>query len=769
MKQVLQNNKSGELEVEEVPHPVLMPGGVLVRNEYSLISKGTERSKVDFARKNLLAKAKSRPDLVRQVLKNVKKDGWVTTLRKVTNRLESSAPLGYSSAGEVIAVGELAEGMRVGDKVACAGAGYANHAEIISVPMNLCARIPENVPSQQACFTTLGAVALQGIRQAEVNLGESIAVIGLGLLGQLTVQMLKASGCKVFGIDIDKDMAVLAEDSGADLGFTVGKEDVARKVMNLTYQRGLDAVIITAGTSSSQPIELAGEICKDKGKVVVVGAVGMDVPRKNFYEKELDIRFSRSYGPGRYDHLYEEMGIDYPFGYVRWTEKRNMEEFLSLLELGKVNTERLITHRFRIEEADKAYDLIMKDDDRSLAVLLEYQHFPEAKPRIYLEEVSSRGSKDPPTINVGFIGAGNFAKNNLLPHLKKMEDVKLKGVVTSTGISAKDAAKKFGFEYCSSEVDQILEDEKTDCVFIATRHDLHSELVCKALKAGKAVFVEKPLATSKTELKEIERTLEQTRGRILVGFNRRFSPAAQLLKKHFQDRTTPLVMTYRVNAGFIPSNHWVHDPQAGGGRTIGEVCHFVDLLSFFAGSEVTTVSAVAVDDFRKTPLTNDNLVVSLKFADGSAGSIIYTSLGDTAYSKERVEIFGKNSVGVIDNFQKTILINNGKERRHKHSGADKGHKEEVRAFIEAIRQNKPMPISPNEMINTTLTTFKIIESLQTNNSANLKSSDPFEMIGQRVYPGKDNEASAAPTRLTLGEASQGFLIASKHRSSSGVS
>jgi predicted dehydrogenase/threonine dehydrogenase-like Zn-dependent dehydrogenase len=721
MKQVLQNNKTGELKVEEVPHPLLLPRGVLVRNEYSLISKGTERTKVDFARKSMVAKAKSRPDLVQQVLKNVKKEGWVATFKKVMNRLESSAPLGYSSAGEVIAVGELVEGIKVGDKVACAGAGYANHAEIMSVPMNLCVKIPENVSCRQACFTTLGAIALQGIRQAQVNLGENVAVIGLGILGQLTVQMLKASGCQVFGIDIDEDMVNLARNSGADFGLITGKEDAASKVIHLTCERGVDAVVITAGTSSNQPIELAGGICRDKGKVVVVGAVNMDVPRKNFYEKELDIRFSRSYGPGRYDHLYEEMGIDYPYGYVRWTEKRNMEEFLSLLQQGKVNTEKLITHKFKIEDAEKAYDLIMKDHEKSLAVVLEYGDFSESKSKIYLKEDSPYGGEEISTVNIGFIGAGNFAQNNLLPHLRKMKEVKLKGVVTSTGISAKDVAKKFGFEYCSSEVDQILQDEEINCVFIATRHNLHSQLVCRALKAGKAVFVEKPLAVSQEELEEIKRTLGKTEGRLLVGFNRRFSPAARLLKKHFQDRISPLVMTYRVNAAFIPADHWIHDPEEGGGRIIGEVCHFVDLLSFFADSELSSLFALPADDSRKTPLTGDNLVISLKFKDGSVGSILYTSRGDVSYSKERVEIFGENSVGVIDNFQRTSIVRNGKELRLKHSGSGKGHKEELEAFIQALKHNKPMPISPGEMINTTQATFKIIESLQTGGTAYIES------------------------------------------------
>jgi polar amino acid transport system substrate-binding protein len=397
-----------------------------------------------------------------------------------------------------------------------------------------------------------------------------------------------------------------------------------------------------------------------------------------------------------------------------------MEEFLNLLQQGKVKVEKLITHQFKIEEGEKAYELIMNGDEKSLAVLLEYGDFCEPKPKIYIKESFPHNCKEIFAVNIGFIGAGNFAKNNLLPPLKKMKEVKLKAVITSTGFSGKDVAKKFGFEYCSSEVDQILQDEEINCVFIATRHNLHSELVLRALKAGKAVFVEKPLATSEEELEEIERTLKETQGRLLVGFNRRFSPAAQLLKKHFQNRTTSLVMTYRVNAGYIPSDHWIHDPEQGGGRIIGEVCHFVDLLSFFADSEVSSIFALATDDLRKTPLTNDNLVISLKFKDGSVGSILYTSLGDTSYSKERVEIFGENSVGVIDNFQRTVVVRNGKESRFKHSGSGKGHKEELQAFIDALMQNRPMPISPEEMITTTQATFKIIESLQTNSSAEMQ-------------------------------------------------
>ncbi|UCB53413.1 MAG: bi-domain-containing oxidoreductase, partial [Candidatus Zixiibacteriota bacterium] len=629
MKQVLQNNKTGELNVEEVPLPSLRPGGILVGNEHSLISKGTERTKVDFARKSMLAKVKSRPDLVRQVLKNVKKEGWTTTLRKVMNRLESSAPLGYSSAGEVIAVGELVEGIRPGDRVACAGAGHANHAEIVSIPKNLCARVPEGVSTREACFTTLGAIALQGIRQAEVKLGESVAVIGLGILGQLCVQMLRAAGCQVVGIDIDENMVGLARDSGADLSLTVGKEDLKTTVLSFTAGHGVDAAIITAGTEDNQPIELSGQICRDKAKVVIVGAVKTDVPRKNFYEKELDIRFSRSYGPGRYDRLYEEMGMDYPYGYVRWTENRNMGESLSLLKQGKVKVEELITHQFAIEDAEEAYEVIMEGEERSLAVLLSYEESRQQSKRIWVKEDWRDRGRLISEVNIGFIGAGSFARNNLLPHLTKRPRVSLRRVVTSTGISAKDVARKFGVGYCSSRVEDILEDDIVNCVFIVTRHDRHAELVCRALEAGRAVFVEKPLAINEDQLRQVTETLTGTRGQLMVGFNRRFSPAARILKEHFEKGSSPLCMNYRVNAGAVPPDHWVHDPEQGGGRIIGEVCHFVDLLSFFTDSKPKTVFARGTDEQRKTPLTCDNLNVNNTIAGpvrslcpGQAGNVI---------------------------------------------------------------------------------------------------------------------------------------------------
>jgi polar amino acid transport system substrate-binding protein len=728
MRQVLQNNKTGELKVEEVPSPILMPGGILVQNEHSLISKGTERTKVDFARKNMLAKAKSRPDLVSQVLKNVRKEGYATTFSKVMNRLESSAPLGYSSAGEVMAVGELVEGIQVGDRVACAGAGFANHAGIVSIPKNLCAKIPEGISTREACFTTLGAIALQGIRQAEVKLGESAAVVGLGILGQLCVQMLKASGCEVIGIDIDENMTRLAKDSGADLSLTLGKEDLRTTVHNFTAGYGVDAVIITAGTESNQPVELSGQICRDKGRVVIVGAVKTDVPRKDFYEKELDIRFSRSYGPGRYDHLYEEMGMDYPYGYVRWTENRNMGEFLNLLKQGKVKLEGLITHQFAVQDAEKAYQVITNSEERSLAVLLSYERPKQQSKRIWPDEAWREHGRLISEVNIGFIGAGSFARNNLLPHLVKRPKVSLRRVVTSTGVSAKDVARKFGVGYCSSRVEEILEDDIVNCVFVVTRHDRHAELVCRALEAGKAVFVEKPLAITEDQLRGVVDSLNRTKGQLMVGFNRRFSPAARILKKHFEKRSSPLCMSYRVNAGAVPPDHWVHDPEQGGGRIIGEVCHFVDLLGFFAGSEPKTVFVRGTDEPRKSPLTCDNLNITIEFGDGSVGSITYTSAGDGAYPKERVEIFGEGSVGVIENFRRTTLFKGGKKYSYRHSGSSKGHPEEVEAFTEALRSGRPMPISRKELTCVTLSTFKMVESLQTNRPMKVEFAETGEEV-----------------------------------------
>lgn len=716
MKQLVQNYKTGELRVEEVPPPALKSGGVLVRNVFSLISTGTEKAKIELARKNLLAKAKEKPEQVRQVLKTLKKEGIINTYRKVMTKLEAPSPLGYSSAGVVIEVGRGVDEFKVGERVACAGAGYAVHAEVVFVPKNLCVKIPDKVGFDYAAFTTLGAIAMQGVRQAQLTLGENIVVIGLGVVGQLAVQIVKAAGCKVMGIDIDPWKVELAKKLGIDGGVVRGRDDVVKEIRAFSGGRGIDAVIITAGTSSSDPVELAGKILRDRGRVVVVGAVKMDIPRKDYYEKELSLSFSRSYGPGRYDPIYEEEGIDYPIGYVRWTEKRNMEEFLTLVSERKVNLKPLITHRFKIEDALQAYEIITgKRKKKFLGVLLKYEEDKEQRSKISLKAVDSSKAKPGLSlekVNLGIIGAGSFAQNFLLPNFKKISSARFKGVATTTGINAKHVAKKFGFEYATTKTEDIINDPEVDAIIIATRHNLHSELTIKTLEKNKAVFVEKPLALCEEELREVIKVWEESQGRLMVGFNRRFAPLVKKVKEFYHERRGPLAIIYRINAGYIPKNHWIQDPQEGGGRIIGEVCHFVDLLEYFVNARPTKIYAQSILDDREDITNSDTINISLKFEDGSIGSLSYLACGDGSFPKERIEIFGEDSVGIIDDFKNATFTRGGKTKKIKKINQDKGHREELEAFVEAVKSGEEMPIKFEEIVTTTLITFKILESLE---------------------------------------------------------
>jgi len=716
MKQLVQNYKTGELRVEEVPLPALKPGGVLVRNVFSLISTGTEKAKIELAEKNLLAKAKEKPEQARQVLETLKKEGIVNTYRKVIAKLEAPSPLGYSSAGIVIEVGREVDEFKAGERVACAGAGYAVHAEIIFVPKNLCVKIPDGVGFDCAAFTTLGAIAMQGVRQAQLTLGETVVVIGLGVVGQLTVQIVKAAGCKVMGIDIDAWKAGLAKGLGIDTGVIRGEDDILKDIKSFSNGRGIDAVIITAGTSSNEPVELAGRILRDRGRVVVVGAVRMDIPRKNYYEKELSLSLSRSYGPGRYDSIYEEKGIDYPIGYVRWTEKRNMEEFLRLVNEGKVDLEPLITHRFKIEDALQAYEIITgKRKEKFLGILLKYEEDKEQKSKISLKPVESTKIKTRQSfreVNIGIIGAGSFAQNVLLPNLKKIPSAKFKGIATATGINAKHVAKKFSFKYATTKAEDIINDPEINAVIIATRHNLHSDLAIKALEGKKAVFIEKPLSLCEKELREVIKVWEENQGRLMVGFNRRFAPLIERAKNFFYKRKRPLAIVYRINAGYIPKNHWIQDPQEGGGRIIGEVCHFIDLVGYLIEAKPVKIYAQSILDDREDTVNNDTINISLSFGDGSIGSISYFACGDSSFPKERIEIFGEDSVAVIDDFKKATFTRKGKTKKIKKMSQDKGHRGELEAFVEAIKDGKEMPIKFEEIIITTLTTFKILESIE---------------------------------------------------------
>ena len=706
MKQVIQNFKTGALYVDEVPLPALGGGMVLVENRFSLISAGTERGTVKTAKANLLGKARQRPDLVAQVLQNIRKEGLRATLEKVRTKLDSLKALGYSTAGVVVGSMDTEGRFKPGDRVACAGQDYASHAEVVSVPQNLIARIPDNVSFEEASFTTLGAIALQGVRQAEPRLGESVCVIGLGLLGQITCQLLKANGCRVLGIDMSGRLAELARQLGAEEALTRDNADLKNIIGHFTNGHGFDSIIITAAAPSNDPIELSAEIARKKGRVVVVGAVKMDIPRDpHFYRKELELRMSCSYGPGRYDVRYEEQGEDYPYDYVRWTEQRNMEAFLQLLSRKAVDLNALITHRFDIEDAANAYDIVMgKVQEPHIGILLRY---PE-NARKFLTAFPVTGPAVAGPLTVGFIGAGSFAQNYLIPPAKQAGAV-LQTVVTSKGITAKNVAAKFAFSKASTDGSDVVGDPGIDTVFIATRHDTHASFALECLKAGKKVFVEKPLAMTEDGLEEIRSFYEVHGGFLMVGFNRRFSPVAQALKKEFEGVADPLVINYRVNAGFIPKEHWTQQADSGGGRIIGEVCHFIDLLQFFTGSLPVRVFAECIGSDNGRVKNDDNILITIRFRNGSVGTITYVAEGDKALAKERVELFGGGKAAIIHDFRSGEIFHNNKARTLKLDG--KGHRQEVEAFLHAVKTGGNSPISFESIYYTTLTTFKILDSL----------------------------------------------------------
>lgn len=700
MKQVLQNFRSGVLKVDDVPDTLCKSGGVLVQNVASLISAGTEKMAIDLAQKSLVGKAKERPDLVRQVIHKLKRDGLASTLNTVRAKLDAPLALGYSCAGVVREVGRGAEVFRAGDRVACAGMNYASHAEVIFAPKNLTVKIPDNLSYEEAAFVTLGAIALQGVRTAEVRLGECVAVIGSGLLGLLTVQLLKAAGCRVIGIDLDAGKLSLARELGADVT-VLRDEDVELAVSEATTGAGADAIIITAATDTNDPVELAGAIARDRAVVSMVGAVGMNIPRKVYYEKELQLRLSRSYGPGRYDRQYEEQGIDYPISYVRWTERRNMQEFLRLAGNKAVNLTKLITHRFPIAEAETAYEVITgKRKENFLGVLLAYD--AEAKPArtIALRE----GGQPQKSIRLGLIGAGNFAKSVLLPRLSKLSEVQLRGIATATGRNAKAIGEQYGFAHCTTDYRELLQDDQINAVLIAMRHDSHARMATEALAAGKLVYVEKPLAIEEAGLEQVSEAVAQYGEKVFVGFNRRFSSLASELKNAFAD-VTSLAISYRVNAGAIPRESWIQQDE-GGGRIVGEVCHFVDLLQFLTEAEPVEVFAYA------SAAGADTLSIVVKLSDGSVGNINYFATGDRGLPKERIEVHGGGRSAVLDDFRTLEVWRDGKRKISKRLSQDKGFEQALAAWVQAIKLGAPMPIAWRSLALTTLATFRIEGSLR---------------------------------------------------------
>ena len=702
MKQLVQRIKDGEMKVVNLPIPFLKPKGVLVQNYFSLISAGTERTTVESGKENLLVKAYKNPEIVKQVYQIVRRDGLIQTIERILGNLNDYKTLGYSSSGIVIE--SSSEKFKPGDRVACAGAGYANHAEIVFIPENLCVKLPDNVDFEEGAFTTLGAIALQGVRLANPNLGENIAVIGLGLLGLITVQLLKANGCKVIGLDISEQALDFAKKIGADFVLKSSKSE-KEAILNLTDGIGVDKVLITAGTESNEPIELSGLITREKGKVVVVGAVKMDIPRGTFYNKEIEVVISKSYGPGRYDPKYEEMGIDYPVGYVRWTENRNMQAIVELLSEGKLDFKSLITHKFPIDEYQKAYDLILgKRQEFYRGILFEYSYdkISETKSIQFSTKVKSASK-----INIGFIGAGSFAQASLLPHLRNL-DVNLVNVCTTDGLASSNVARKFGFQKFTTKPEEILNDLEINVVFIATRHDSHAKYVIEALKSGKKVFVEKPLAINYDELKEIIE-LQVEEKFLLVGFNRRFAKSIIDIKNYFP--SGPFNFLYRVNAGRLPLEHWTQWEEQGG-RIIGEVCHFIDTLSFICNSHPKQVFAHSISFKQGFNKEEDTLSILLKFLDGSIGTIIYQANADSTIPKEYLEVSALQKSAILHNFEKVDFYTGGKVKSKKYFG--KGHKEEVESFINAIKNGNASPIELKSLYLTTLTTFAIIESLRTN-------------------------------------------------------
>lgn len=720
MKQVLQSIRNGETYVADVPIPTPKPGTALVKTAASLVSAGTERMLVEFAEKSLVGKASSRPDLVRQVMDKARREGLLTTIEATFNRLDQPMVLGYSSAGEIIALGDGLKGFQIGQRVGCAGGGYAVHAEYAIVPQNLMAVLPDRVSFDQAAFATLGAIAMHGFRLTKAQVGERVAVIGLGLLGLLAAGIAKAAGCLVLGIDLDPHRIELAKQMGIE---AVLRENAENAALGFSRHRGCDAVLICADTTSNDPIELAGVIARDRANIVATGAVGLDMPRKIYYEKELSFINSRSYGPGRYDKNYEEAGQDYPIGYVRWTEGRNLEAFIDLLGDGQIDISPLISHRIPIEDAAQAYDLITgKKQEAFLGVLLTYpspSHSKEDLPkRITISEKAAPVIIGATQVTVGVLGAGNFATAVMLPVLQKIPFVKLTGITSASGVNAQSAASRFGFHFAASDENQVLDDPDTQIVAILTRHNLHAHQVIASLKGGKSVFCEKPLVITPQELDEIAVLLknldennQNLKPLLMVGFNRRFAPLSVKMAAFFENRHEPMFAHYRVNAGYIPQSHWVHDPAQGGGRIIGEGCHFIDFLTFLVGNSPLAVHAQALPDQGK--YTQDNVTITLTFPDGSLGTIDYLANGDKSFPKEYIEVFCGGQVAALDDFRKLSLIKNGKrEVERSFLRQDKGHRGEWEAFISAIQAQGNPPIPYDQIIGVTQASFQAVESLK---------------------------------------------------------
>jgi predicted dehydrogenase/threonine dehydrogenase-like Zn-dependent dehydrogenase len=716
MKQIAQNYKSGELSVLDVPAPTCRPGGVLVRSLFSLISTGTEMMKVTEASMSMVGMARARPDQVKKVLDQVQQQGLAATYKKVMNKLDSYTPLGYSLCGVVTDVGSGAEEFKIGQMVACAGNEQALHAEYNWVPVNLCAAVPAGVLPEHAAFATVASIAMHGVRRSEVQLGEVAAVIGLGLIGQLVVRLLAAAGVQAIGVDPVPDRCRLAEKGGAvACGSPDDLDGLLAELAKITSGRGADHVFLSAGGNSNGPVEAAVRLARDRARIVDIGKMKLDLPWNAYYEKELDVRFSRSYGPGRYDTRYELDGIDYPVGYVRWTEKRNLESFLDLLARNSLEVATLIDGVFPMTDAAKVYDDLKTGTLKAVGVLLEYPVPAQDAPRPANRHVlpgakpasarrNSPAAKD--QIAIGFVGAGNYASSMLLPHLAKLPAASLAHVATTKSLSAVNAQKKFGFATASTDSNSVFEDESLDAIFIVTRHATHARLVCRALETGKAVFVEKPLALTREETDQIEAAVKETgNDRLMVGFNRRFAPLLIAMRKDFGAVASTASTRYLVNAGPLAKDSWYLNEEAEGSRFTGEGGHFIDTLAWWADSVVEGVYAV------RGPEQGD-VQATFQFANGASGTIAYLTGGSARFPKETMDVTGGGRSGRLDNFKTAeVWTARGKSATKARGGQDKGQRSEMAAFVEAVRTDAPMPISLDSLLATTRATIAVRESL----------------------------------------------------------
>jgi polar amino acid transport system substrate-binding protein len=720
MKALVGDLASGELKTLEIPRPELRPGGILVRTAFSAISAGTERAKIETSEKSLFSKALARPDLVKDVLNYARVNGAMAAYEKVHAKLNTLGVMGYSCAGTVMAVAPGVTDFQCGDRVACGGAGYAGHSEVNWIPRNLAVRVPENVPLDAASLTTIGAVAMQGLRQSQATVGETVLVIGAGLLGILTIQLARAAGCRVIAVDVNPSRVESARIFGAHVAVLNSDPRLASSVQAFS-RYGPDVAIITAATHSSEPVATAARLLRDRGHIVLVGHVGMEVSRADVYRKEITISMSRSYGPGRYDPSYEEQGHDYPIGYVRWTERRNMESFLDLLSSGAVDVSRLITQRRSIAAAAQAYEELAASGFYTF--ILEYGNenevevLPSASTTVSPKDAVARGGQ----LRIGFIGAGNFAQSQMIPSLKRASGVSLEAIASASGVTAESARARFGFRRALTS-SELIDDSNLDAVFVASRNDSHAQYVVDALRASKAVFVEKPLAVDRAQLDLVKQTCTEAREHghqpfLMVGFNRRFAPFSTKIKEFFAGRQEPMIVHLRINAGYLPAEHWTQ--QAGqGGRVVGELCHFIDWARYLTGSCIRTISASALPDGNR--YRGDNVACTISFADGSIANLLYLANGDSAVSKEYIEVFCEGGVARLEDFTRLELSRNRKVKRYK-SPRDKGHVQELKQVLKAMASGGPSPIPFDELFEVTEATFLVAEAVA--------SARPMETTG----------------------------------------